>query len=90
VHQARDEPLEQLALAEDELDLVAHAPCRLRGPVVRRRAQNLPREEPGSAREDPATGEDEDGERDRARQARTLFSSALIAGTISCRSPITA
>ena len=90
VRQARDEALEQLALTEDELDLVARAPRRLRGPVVRRRAHHLPREEQGSPREDPATGEDEDGEGNRARQARTFFSSALIAGTISCRSPITA
>ena len=70
--------------------------CTRRGhvgrPVVRLRPAYLLREEPRSPREQRrrrrrATSSAED---DGAYEPRTFRSSALIAGTISCRSPITA
>jgi hypothetical protein len=49
----------------------------------------VPRQEERTAREDAAAHEHERREGDRA-YPRTRLSSALIAGTTSCRSPITA
>ena len=86
-----NEPVEQLLLAEDDRRLVAELPRRVGRAVVRARAAHLRGEEAGAAREQPAAGDEQDGERDRGDgySARTFLSSALIAGTISCRSPIT-
>jgi hypothetical protein len=66
-------------------------PRRIGRAIVRARAAHLRREEAGAAREQPAARDEQDGERDRGDgySARTFLSSALIAGTISCRSPIT-
>src|SRR5581483_7928695 len=89
VHEPRHEPLEELALAEDDLRLGGHARGHIARPVGRPRACDDPRQEERTAREDPAGDEDERREPDRA-YPRTLRSSALIAGTTSCRSPITA
>ena len=90
VHQPRHEPLQQLLLAEHDLDLVLHARRDVDRTVVRLRAPHLLDEElaatPGAA----AGDRDEQGEDDGAYEPRTLLSSALTAGTISCRSPITA
>jgi hypothetical protein len=89
VHEPRDEPREQLPLPEHDLDLVANALRRLEPAVVLLRPPDLADEElravPGAAADD----EDEQPEDDGA-YPRTFRSSALIAGTISCRSPITA
>jgi hypothetical protein len=94
VHEAGAEPLEQLALPEDDLGLVAHA----LGHVVearRRLAQpDEVDEQLRAAREqEPADGECR-SERQRSGQyvypERTFLNSAVIAGTISVRSPITA
>jgi hypothetical protein len=92
VHQARDEPVEQLLLAEDDRRFVAELPRRVGRAVVGARCADLRGEEAGAAREQPAAGDEQDGERDRGDgySARTFLSSALIAGTISCRSPMTA
>jgi hypothetical protein len=89
VRQARHEPLQQLALAEHDLDLVLDADRNIRGPIVRLRAPNLLDEE---LRTEDRAGADDEQQRaeDDGAYERTFLSSALIAGTISCRSPITA
>src|SRR5207248_1615775 len=88
VHQPRNEPLQQLPLPEDDLRLSRDARRHLARPVARPRADDDPRQEERTACEDPAADEDERREGDRA-YPRTRFSSALIAGTTSCRSPMT-
>jgi hypothetical protein len=88
VHQAGHEPLQQLPLAEHDRCLVADARADLAGAVDRLPRQDETRQEQGAAREEPAGDEEQRRERDRAYDV--LLSSALIAGTISCRSPITA
>jgi hypothetical protein len=50
----------------------------------------LLRQEPRAPREEAAGREHEQREPDRAYEPRAFRSSALIAGTISCRSPMTA
>ena len=59
VHQPRHEPLQQLALAEHELDLVLHPPRHVRPPIVRLALQDEPRQEPRPPREEPAADDDE-------------------------------
>ena len=90
VHQSGHNALQQLLLAEHDLDLVLHAPRNVHRTIVRLRPQYLLGEElratPGAA----ACDSDEQREDDGAYELRTLLSSALMAGTISCRSPITA
>ena len=90
VHQAGDEPLQQLPLAEHDLDLVLDPLLDVGRAVVGLRAPYLLGEEPGPPREAAARRDDEDRERDRSYDPRTFRSSALIAGTTSCRSPMTA
>ena len=91
MHQPRDETLKQLALAEDDLGLVAHPRRQRAGPVGRARGEDEPREEEGAAREGAAEEGDDQREADGAGSyPRPFRSSALIAGTTSCRSPITA
>jgi len=93
VHQPRDEPLEQLPLAEHEHRLVAHALRHVAGAADRPPLPDEPHEEARAAREQPAADRHERSEPQRARQdryPRAFLSSALIAGTISCRLPITA
>jgi hypothetical protein len=94
VHQAGAEPLQQLALAEHDLGLVAH--------TLRDVVEALDRlAEPDEVDEQlRAAGEQEPayrkrrGERQRSQRdvyaERAFLSSAVIAGTISVRSPITA
>jgi hypothetical protein len=89
VHQPRDEPLQQLPLAEHDLGLRAHAPRHVVVPRDRFRAPHQPDEGRRPPREQAAADGDERGQRDRA-YPRTFRSSALIAGTIWCRSPMTA
>ena len=90
MHQSGHDALQQLLLAEHDLDLVLHAPRNVHRTIVRLRTQYLLGEElratPGAA----AGDSDEQREDDGAYELRTLLSSALMAGTISCRSPITA
>jgi hypothetical protein len=89
VREARDEPLQQLALAEDDLDFVLDSSRDVRRPVVRLGAPNLLDEELRTENRAGADDEQQRAEDDGAYE-RTFLSSALIAGTISCRSPITA
>ena len=90
VHQPGHEALQELPLAEHDLDLVLHPPADVGRAVVRLRAAHLLREERRPAPRAAAGDGDEQPEDDGAYEPRTLLSSALIAGTISCRSPITA
>jgi len=94
VHQARSEPLEQLALAQHDLGLVSRPARHVAGAVGRLPEPDEVDQQLRAAREQrPA-----DGERRRERQRsgqdvydpRALLSSAVIAGTISVRSPMTA
>jgi hypothetical protein len=89
VHQAGDEPPQQLPLAEHDLELGPGLAARLLPAVV----GDGPRDEAGEEDDPPPraqAGEQcERGERERAYE-RIFLSSALIAGTTSCRSPITA
>jgi hypothetical protein len=94
VHQAGHDPVEQLRLAEDDRGLVAQPAGRVRRPVGGRRAADEPREEQRAPGEEPAGDDEQRGEAERAAddvyEPRAFRSSALIAGTISWRSPITA
>jgi len=91
VHQPRDEALQQLALAEHDLGLVAHACGQRAGSIGGARSEHEPREEEGAAREGAAEEGDDERQADGAGcYPRPFRSSALIAGTTSCRSPITA
>jgi hypothetical protein len=94
MHQAGPEPLEQLALAEDDRDLVAGAPARVAGPVDRLARLYEPDQEADAANEQRAAGRDRDRERNGGRYRGyaplAFLISAEIAGTISWRSPITA
>ena len=70
-------------------------PCREVGRALDRPAgADEPGEEACAAGEEAAADEQQRGEAERAREngyaPRAFLSSALIAGTISCRSPITA
>ena len=88
------EPLEQLPLAEHDRRLVLDAPRDVVGAVERPRRTDEPHEEERAPREQPAgDGEQRrkgDGAGDGGYEPLTFLSSAVIAGTISCRSPITA
>jgi hypothetical protein len=94
VDHARDEPLEQLPLAEDDHGLVLHALRHVVEALGGLAEPDQVDEQLGAAGEQRAA----DGERsgDRERSSRDVYedcaflSSAVIAGTISARSPITA
>jgi hypothetical protein len=94
MHQSGDDPLQQLPLAEDDLRLVAHALRHVVRTVDRLAGADDADEEEGAPGEEAAGDGDERGQAERARQdvyaPRAFLSSAEIAGTISCRSPITA
>jgi hypothetical protein len=93
VHQAGNEPLQQLALAEHDDGLVAHAPRHIAGPVDRPPLPDEPDEEERATHEQAAADRRERDEPERAGEngyPRAFLSSALIAGTMTCRSPITA
>ena len=62
VHQPRHEPLQELALAEHDLDLVLDAPRHVRGTIVRLALQDEPRQEPRPPREEPTADDGEHGE----------------------------
>jgi hypothetical protein len=94
VHQAGDQPLEQLALAEHDHGLVADAPAQGVAALDRLAGEDEPRQEERAAREEAAGDGEQGREPERAGQdgyvAFAFRSSAVIAGTIWCRSPITA
>jgi hypothetical protein len=94
VGKSRHEPPEQLALAEHDHRLVAEASGDVVAAVDRLAGPNEPRQVDGAPEEEAARDEEQGGERDRAGGdgyvPRAFLSSAEIAGTISCRSPITA
>ena len=88
------EPLQQLALAEDDLSLVAHTLRNLVEALGGLAHPDEVDEQLGAAREQGAANGQGGGQRQRSGQdrygERAFRSSAVIAGTISARSPITA
>jgi hypothetical protein len=95
VHESRPQPRQQLALPEHDRGLVPQAPRAVPSALQRRRVCQEPREEARAPREEQRAGEDRDaqrggGGRRRYRAALALRIASLIAGTTSCRSPITA
>jgi hypothetical protein len=94
VHQPGHEPLQELPLAEHDHGLVADPAGEVVAPLDGLAGADEPRQEERAPREQ-AAGEGEQGrEPDRAGGdgyvPPAFLSSAEIAGTISCRSPITA
>jgi hypothetical protein len=94
VHQPGTEPLEQLALAEHDRRLVAGADLDVAGAGGGLRLAGDPDQLGDPACEQRAAGADRGGERDggggRDYVPLAFLTSALIAGRISWRSPITA
>jgi hypothetical protein len=94
VHQPRSEPLEELPLAEHDDRLVAEPPGQVARPVDRLRPADEADEEDGAPREEAAARRRERRQPEPAGEdvyePRAFLSSALIAGTIACRSPMTA
>jgi hypothetical protein len=94
VHEAGYEPLQQLALAEDNRRLVQRSFRQVAGAVDRFAREREANQEEGAPRKQPARDREQRRESKRARERvyapRAFRSSAEIAGTISCKSPITA
>ena len=94
MHQPRAEALEQLALPQHDLGLVAHAPRHVVEAVDRLAEPDEVDQQLRAPREQGAADGERDRERDRSGgdgyAERAFLSSAVIAGTISVRSPITA
>jgi hypothetical protein len=94
VHEARAEPLQELALAEHDLGLVADAPRQVVEALRGLAEPDEVDEQLRAAREQRAADREGGGERQRSGRdvygERAFLSSAVIAGTISVRSPITA
>ena len=93
MHEAGAEPLQELPLPEHDRRLVPHADREVRHAVDRLARADEPSEEERSTREEPTGDRDRDEERDRGREVQeslAFLSSAEIAGTTSCRSPMTA
>jgi hypothetical protein len=94
VHEAGDDPLEQLLLTEDDHGLVANALWDVVRALDRLARQDEPREEDRAPGEETAGDGEQGREAERARQdvyvPRAFLSSAEMAGTTSCRSPMTA
>jgi hypothetical protein len=94
VHEARNEALQQLALSEHDRRLVAKPDRDVVESVGGLPEPDEPREQEGAAGKERTRDRDRGRERDTASDA--LYSplafmiSPEIAGTISCRSPITA
>ena len=96
MHRAGQQPLEQLALSEHDHRFVADPTWNVVVPLDRLRSTHEADEQQRAPREEGPR----DGERRRERErackrrcpyaSRAFLSSAEIAGTISCRSPITA
>jgi hypothetical protein len=94
VHEARPEALQELPLAEDDRRLVARAPLEIVEAIDGLPHADEAHEEEHSAPGEPAARHDGRGKGDGrdcgAYCPRAFRSSALTAGTTSCRSPITA
>ncbi len=94
MHQPRHDALQQRALAEDVDRFVADARGRVAAAIGRSRGADEPGEEQRAPAEQRARDDEQRRETDRAGGdayvPRAFLSSALMAGTISCRSPITA
>jgi hypothetical protein len=95
VHEARHEPLEQLALPRDQDRLGPQAARHVVEPPGRLSHAHQPVQLEDAAAEQAAADGEDDGQCERARRhagyvARSLRTSVEIAGTISRRSPITA
>jgi hypothetical protein len=93
VHQAGTEALKQLALSEHDLGLVAHAARHVAGALDRLAELEQIDEQLRAPGEQGGADGDRRRERngsDRDAYERTFRSSAVIAGMISVRSPITA
>src|ERR671914_233924 len=94
VHQAGTEALEELALAQHDRRLVADAPGQVVEALARLAEPYQVDQELGPAREQKAAHGDGQREGDRSEKnvygPRAFLSSAVTAGTISVRSPITA
>ncbi len=93
VHQPRPEALKQLALAEHDSHLVADADRRVAAALRGARVLDQLRQLRHAPAEDRAAGRERQRQRDHLRQgdyAPLAFrSSATIAGSTVCRSPIT-
>ena len=94
VDQARPQPLQQLALAEHDCRLVAHPAGTVAGAGYGRTRANESEQEPHTLSEQdrahPRQRGEHDGGDEDAYVPFTFLISAEIAGTTSCRSPITA
>jgi hypothetical protein len=94
VHQAGPESLEQLPLTQHDRRLVADALRNVAEPLARLAEPDEFDQELGAAREQGAADGECQRERDRSNQdvygPRAFLSSAVTAGMISVRSPITA
>ena len=94
VDEARADALQQLALAQHDRRLVLGAPRAVAGALDRRpRPQQRHQEAHADGEQAPAhrqRGGEQDGGDGDAYVPRTFLISAEIAGTTSCRSPITA
>jgi hypothetical protein len=94
VDEAGDEALEELALAEDDHRLVAGPPGEVARAVGGLAQPDQLDEQLRPAREQEAADRESRGEGDGSNRdvygPRAFLSSAVMAGTISLRSPITA
>jgi hypothetical protein len=94
VDEPRHEPLEQLALPEHDHGLVSDALRHVVEALDRLAKADERDEQLGAAGEEDAADGEQRGERDSAErdvyEDCAFLSSAVIAGTISVRSPITA
>ena len=93
VHHPRAQPLQQLALADRDHRLLAHALRHVVEPGRGLAEAHDPDEQPGAAGEDAAGHCQRRQQRDQGDglyPAPAFRSSAVIAGITSCRSPITA
>ena len=94
MHDSRHEPLEELALAEDDDRLVLGALREVVEARERRAHANEAPEEERAPREERQRDGRDRREGERGQRAgycpRAFLSSAEIAGTTSCRSPMTA
>ena len=91
---AGQQSLEELALTEDDRRLVAQPRHDVVATVKRLRRANESREKERAPREQHSRNRERHGKTEGAGGGRyvprTFLSSAVIAGTISCKSPITA
>jgi hypothetical protein len=93
MHRAGHQALEQLPLPENDHGFVANAPRNVVVALDRLRRTDETDEQERAPREERSRDGEGRRERERPRQgcySRAFLSSAEIAGTISCRFPITA